>query len=350
MFDTSALKLIYISLQIKSANGRRPISEYEEEFTSLSGKIFGDISSQDAKLTNYGFCVADDERGILPYCVNSICVCQRLSSEIDKYFIGKSEYFQDYPVLAGSAIFLGMDHPECNDLDVVNYITVNQDSKKRREIIQELWAFANSFDPEKVKIKPTGARMEFTGAETVTLGRESRQKYNVGLDRSTGNRPKFFGIDIADIESIIFNNVSNAGSGEKPVNVYFHCIQSVMENLDTHPYQEVHFCSGTEFFHLDRSWLVRSIADHFTFLKGKIAENKDAEDPVKSVKRAIVLAGITGAFELQGQLVKLLNMLSDSDSDPDREIKNKVLEEMTEQVDRLSFELEKLFGRSGSNK
>ncbi len=303
LVDQRVKKIFQLSR--RSAHGPTHVNELESLFASVSCDCFATPPEQPNELANYGFGLRSDVQTILPYCVSH---CSRQLFYDRKKYPKMSKFLEKidpYPILAGSAVFLGADHAICDDVDLVKYMTIGTTQEERSNVGLEFRRLIKEMHPTSLKASLNNAGNDKPKPPVEAIGSVKIRQY---LDKLVGNN-----VDNPDPQLVArLKSAQLIWSAEtmglnKQITLKVHFVHSAFPNSDIHPYQEVHECAPNDFLHTNRHWLAPSFCGYFGFLLQGIQDQLVKNDPIKAAKRAAILFGIVGCSVSQKEIIQLLD-------------------------------------------
>ena len=335
MIDERITRILQLSEQ---GVGQKPaVADREREFASVCADVFSDPPTQPEELANYGFGLRETVVAVLPYCV-SACSKQSSVRLLDEPKISDlMAKIKAYPILAGSAVFLGVDHALCEDVDLVHYVTVGTTRVERVAVATEIRRLVEGLNPNTFLVSHNNSG-DIMPAPWRSA--EGRKRIRGLLDQLVGDDPK--NPDPENIASIGWIQLAwspNSSGLKKPITLQLHFVHRSFADKDVHPYQELHECDANDFVHTNKPWLAPSFRHYFSFLARAITPQLVSEDVVKAAKRAAVFLGLVGDVDAQGRLVALLDgysMLDDDGKRQSRESMEGMIGELREEVSGLS--------------
>lgn len=287
--------------------GRTPIvGERENLFASVSGACFSVPPEQPEELANYGFGLKVGLQAVFPYSVS--CYSHRPSEALsrDSRVAVLLSNIKPYPILAGSAVLLGVDHAMCDDVDLVKYIEVGTRPEERAHVARELRHLVEVLKPATFKATLNNSTNDLP--PTPPLSGDGDMRIGRLLDMILGNdRQNPDTQKIAQLASAKLKWPAQSFGLGKPVSLQLHFVHSAFIDKDIHPHQEVHECTTEDFLHTNQHWLASSFWNYFQFLKRGILSELQENNAIKASKRAAMLFGLLGDRGAQAVIVDLLN-------------------------------------------
>ncbi|WP_457670732.1 hypothetical protein [Thiolapillus sp.] len=283
--------------------GEPPQTEaIEREFAYLSGGCFTNPPLQPYHLKNYGFGLKNGINAVIPFCVSKHAVEPNLARypEIAPLIQAIKNHIPDtpYPILAGSAVFLGARHGKCNDVDLVAYVLVGTTDEERHTVGRTLRDMVSATAPTEIKATVSGGKRLF--AEGVLI--------EPLLDQLVGNNPQNPAPDlVCGLASVQLIFDADPTSLNKQITLQIHFIHQSFIETDIHPYQELPECNANNFFHKNQHWLAPSFLHYFRFLLRGIEAEPMRKNPLKAAKRAAMLTGMAGLWKEQDLLIAHIN-------------------------------------------
>lgn len=285
--------------------GTRPsVGTIEYDFARLSRERFANPPYQPSHLENYGFGLQTGVKSVIPYCIAGHVVPPTLRShrEIKTLIqnIEHSDIVTPYPILAGSAVFLGINHDNCDDVDLVIYVPVGARDDERKAVGRFFRQLVTATQPTELK-----ATVIISGNRTKKLSTK-RSSGTIGdlLDRIVGKKPTEPDPEvIADLASaqLIFDADPHGLGKQTTLKIQLTPLNFV--DTDIHPYQELPECDEHEFYHTNKHWLAPSFVHFFRFLFWGVTEQLAEQNIVKAGKRAAMLAGMAGDWDAQKEII-----------------------------------------------
>lgn len=327
MFDDQVVEILEFFLD---PGGEIATGDREKTFSNFTlGFLPADVS-RIVYLLNYGFGLAASIPAIVPY---------NLSHRANGYVRGlplgpaATHFGHDgkYPILAGSAVFLGADHALCEDLDFVLYLEVGDLPEVRHTVAKKFVEQVMLARPQQVVIAVNGKdRGEWpaTGEEIP----EKIERYIPLIDVAETSTK------IGNIRHVHLEWPAHEVALGKPASLRIHFVHSNTVSRDIHPYQEMHGCNAPDFFHRNKHWLSGSFGAYFEWLRNKISEQSVENSPIKAAKRAIPLSGMVGDVDTQSRLVGLLDAYGHQSAEST--MRTKTLEAIKKIVHDIRIEVE----------
>ena len=309
--------------------GEHPrVAEREDLFAEISREVFPNPPAQPYELENYGFGLINHVSAVVPFCVGEYAY--EPQSQVAQHpklatFLAKLE---PYPILAGSAVFLGTDHAICDDVDLVTYVDLGTTEEERQDVGRRLREIVEEFRPaELISQMSSGPEGEPAGK----LKGIGDTEIPALLDSLVGTDPKHPDPRlVARLVSAQLEWTAEFFELGKPVSLRVHFVHLANEDKDIHPYQELHGCKAEDFLHTNRNWLTPSFGYYYGFLRKGLLEirgKKTSErDIIKKAKRAAMILGIFGRHRHEQRI--LVDLLDAYPRQVDERGRKKLLEEM----------------------
>lgn len=327
MFDIRVLRILDFD---RDPEGQMALGDREQAFSDFATGCFPATFAQNTFLTNYGFGVVDGIPAVVPFNLARTADCLAAGFPLSPTSTQLEEYGH-YPILAGSAVFLGPDHDLCEDIDFVFYMEVGDDPEVRKRIAEKLVEVVKQSQPYLVETSVRGknnpGKWPAVGKDIPLLIQRDILRANI-LDTHEA---------IGNLGYVHFAWPAGAVTPGKPVSLRVHILHSNVKNTDIHPYQEIHCCEAPEFFHRNKHWLSESFGSYLDFLRYEITESSIELNPIKATKRAIPLAGMVGAFDAQFDLLDLLRVYAESGTDLTK--RSRILEKIKKSVYNLFIDV-----------
>lgn len=318
MFDRRVLTIL--TLSDRRAVEPAPVADREAEFASLCKQFFPAPPEQPDELANYGFGLKQSVRAVLPYCISAHARQPVVELSQDPKLAALLARIEPYPIFAGSAVFLGANHPMCDDLDLVQYIFVGAGRDERLEVATGLRKMVVDLDPASLKASLNNTSDGPQVPPQIARGRTSIRDYLdelLGSDASQPD-PKL----VARLASAQIAWPASAYRIRKVISLQLHFIHQSFVDKDIHPYQETHECDAAQFLHSNRYWLDSSFRNYFGFLFRGIQQQLVNNDIIKAAKRAAVLSGLVGNTNAQNTLISHLMAYPDGDETGQQRIRD----------------------------
>jgi hypothetical protein len=303
LIDQRVIEILKLSDQ--GIRERAGVAALEVLYARVTSEYFSVPPEQPEELLNYGFGIKPGVQAVLSYCISSYA---RRPSEIlsqDPRGAALLSKIKPYPVLAGSAVLLGIDHCICDDVDLVQYIDVGTRLEERVNVAKKLRKLVED-------LKPTTLKASLNN----TIGNRPRPpRFAEGEQRIRNLLGMIVGPDPRNPNSQAISELAGAqlawrastfGVG-KPVSLQLHFVHKAFVDKDVHPQQEVHECDAIAFLHVNQHWLAPSFRNYFQFLIRGIQSELATHDAIKASKRAAMLFGLVGNLRAQVEVISLLD-------------------------------------------
>ena len=320
MIDRRVIRILELSDQ--GVGEPAAVAELESLYALVTSGYFSVPPEQPEELSNYGFGLKEGVPAILPYCVSPFA--RQPSERLGQYpkIAALLSKIEPYPILAGSAVLLGVEHAICDDIDLVTYIEVGTRPEERLHVARELRRLVKDMKPHTLKAS-------FQNSEgnkpRPTWSKEGQHDINRLLDRIVGSDSR--NPDTKEIARLASAQLewpaSSFGLGKR-VSLQLHFVHRAFIDMNVHPQQEVHECDARKFLHTNQHWLAKSFWNYFQFLTRGIQREVVKDDEIKAYKRAAMLFGLVGESGDQAKVVSMLDQFLGLDEDEQKESRSQI--------------------------
>lgn len=320
MIDNRVLKILEFSEQ--NVGEHAPVADREGLFASLCGEVFVAPPEQPDELANYGFGLKNGVHAVVPYCLSTYGRQPTEGLSRDVKLAELLSKIVPYPILAGSAVYLGANHAMCDDIDLVQYVMIGATRAERIDVAKRLRQLIDDLCPTSLKASLNNMDDDKPMPPCAAEGTKNVRKYLgelVGVDPFRPD-PKL----IAQLGSAQMIWSAETFSLGKPISLQLHFVHQSFFDKDVHPYQEAHECEAAAFLHTNQHWLAPSMCNYFGFLKRGIQEQLAEGDIIKAAKRAAILFGLVGNSTAQRELVSILDVYADLSDDGQQRSRKKM--------------------------
>ncbi|WP_417463278.1 hypothetical protein [Kordiimonas sp.] len=246
-------------------------------------------------------------QSIIPFCIANHVVPPTLRSHPEiRTLIQKIQHsgsITPYPILAGSAVYLGIGHINCDDVDLVAYVPVGAKDDERKAVGRFLRQLVTATRPTELKASVIVSDNKIKKLSTKRSGGTADNL----LDRILGEDPTEpdpeIIVNLASAQLIFDADPKSLG---KQMTLKIHCTPLNFVDTDIHPHQELPECDEHDFFHTNKHWLAPSFVHFFRFLIRGVNEQQEKQNIVKAAKRAAMLAGMAGDWDVQKEIIDLI--------------------------------------------